>query len=419
MISSMDPLINAVPRHSQDDVEFADDEVSSLGGVSIHTARLYSDVSEEEFSDCNEDFLEEVNNLEREYFESLHVKNVEANANYRDTPVIRGEKILSAFEKENFHQYNVTPDRPCSAFFKTDSYMPAAEIFEALKKDGFRSEYYRCLQRKPNGDIFLTFRTGELRDAFLSRSSLVTRRRSFAPNDSERPLTYLTVYDAPYELPDAAIVHRLSPYCEVVWYRRGTYKNRGGVLNGLRHFRVRVNYAIPSYLRFGKFQLRLLHEGQIPTCRKCNRTGHKAAECRKKICFNCDGLGHMSKECIRPMYCCICKSGQHLARNCHFSWHREKEPEKDHQESKPEFCDPTETVPDGSPFPAPGELLHMRADDPPLENPEDIPAENPPEGDPGKNPEQCPNHVDGEPKRPIVIDPESVLAESEEQPTIN
>lgn len=24
------------------------------------------------------------------------------------------------------------------------------------------------------------------------------------------------------------------------------------------------------------------------------------------------------------MYCCICKSGQHLARNCYLSWHREK-----------------------------------------------------------------------------------------------
>ena len=51
--------------------------------------------------------------------------------------------------------------------------------------------------------------------------------------------------------------------------------------------------------------------------------GHEAAECKNTVCFNCDGLGHVSKECIRPMYCCICKSGQHLARTCPFSWHRE------------------------------------------------------------------------------------------------
>lgn len=77
------------------------------------------------------------------------------------------KKVLIDFEKENFHRYNVTPDRPCSAFFKTDSFMPASEIFEGLKKDGFCTEHIRCLQIKPNGDIFLTFRTTELRDAFL------------------------------------------------------------------------------------------------------------------------------------------------------------------------------------------------------------------------------------------------------------
>ena len=71
---------------------------------------------------------------------------------------------------------------------------------------------------------------------------------------------------------------------------------------------------------------------------KCNRTGHKAAECKHTVCFNCDGLGHVSKECVRPMYCCICKSGQHLARTCPLSWHRVKE---DPPEQQPESQDAT------------------------------------------------------------------------------
>ena len=97
----------------------------------------------------------------------------------------------------------------------------------------------------------------------------------------------------------------------------------GGVFNGLRHYRVRAHYAILSYLRFGKFQINMFYDGQTPSCRKCNCLGHKAAECINTVCFNCDGLGHVSKECIRPMYCCICKSGQHLACTCPFSWHHE------------------------------------------------------------------------------------------------
>ena len=149
------------------------------------------------------------------------------------------------------------------------------------------------LERKPTGEVYLTFRSQSLRDAFLQKSSFVTRRsgRQHVPNTAEQSLIFLTVYDAPYELPDLAIIHRLSPYCEVAWHRRGTYRSvkEGSVFNGLRHYRVRVHHAIPSFLRFGKFLIRLYHDGQQPTCRKCNRLDHKAAECHNIICFNCDG----------------------------------------------------------------------------------------------------------------------------------
>ena len=373
---------------------------------STHTVELYSDVSDDDhFADCNTEFMQDVNQLEREYFESLHVEDAAPNAMFVDSPVLLHRKVLTEFEEQNFFVHNVTPDRPCSAFFKTDSFMPASEVFDALKKDGFRNEHIRCLHRKPTGEIFITFRTNELRDTFLSKSSFVTRRRSFAPNDSERPLSFLTVYDAPYELPDAAIIHRLSPYCEVVWYRRGTYKNYGGVFNGLRHFRVRVKFAIPSYLRFGKFLVRLYHDGQTPTCRRCNRSGHKAADCRKTVCFNCDGLGHTSKECIRPMYCCICKSGQHLARTCPFSWHREREdPPDDTPPPPPEYGNFGD-------YPASDDAT----DESLMEGDPDLPAEE--QCDPPTDPPLVENstgeHTDqpAASRRPIVVDPESVLAE--------
>lgn len=70
------------------------------------------------------------------------------------------------------------------------------------------------------------------------------------------------------------------------------------------------------------FLIHLHHDGQSPTCRCCNRQGHQAAGCRNTVCFNCNGLGHTSQEWVKPMYCCICKSRQHLARVCPFSWHR-------------------------------------------------------------------------------------------------
>ena len=290
---------------------------------SNYTASLYEGVSEGDFSD-NDDTHQDVNRLEREYFDTCHRADAGVNDTFAMSGVFIDGKTLSEFEYKHFHEHNVTPDRPCTAFFKSESFIPAKEIFEALKTEGFTSDHVRCLQRKPTGEIYITFKTQETRDAFLKTTKIASPRapnKFFVPQDSERPLTYLTIYDAPYELPDEAIIHRLSPYCEVMWHRRGKHSGAtSAVFNGLRHYRVCLENPIPSYLRFGKFQLRLQYEGQTPTCRRCNRLDHKAADCKNTVCFNCDGLGHEARDCIRPMYCCICKSGQHLARECKFSW---------------------------------------------------------------------------------------------------
>ena len=397
MITENDPLAAALPQFCDDvmaDPTVAD-TVSVVSDASTHTVQLYDDVSDDDFSDANSIFVDEVARLEREYFDSLHVVNTPENVAYgsagNGVPRTR-VSALSAFEKSHFHAENVTPERPCLAFFKTDSFMPASEIFEALATDGFHAEHVRCLQHKPSGEVFLTFRKPTLRDSFFHKSSFVMRRpgQHFVPNTGERNLTFLTVYDALYELPDTAIIHRLSPFCEVVWHRRGTFRSTqaGGVFNGVLHYRVRVHHAIPSFLRFGKFLVRLYHDGQLATCRKCNRPDHKAAECHNIVSFNCDGLGHQARECIKPMYCCICKSGQHLARRCPLFWHRDVLRGTPPQGTVPPSCD----VPHAASGTTPGELW-----------PEDSPSDS--EGRPSTD---CPV------ERPATVDPEVLPSDSDE-----
>ena len=80
--------------------------------------------------------------LESEYFDMLHVNDVPENAAYVDFGGgATGVRDVSSFELEHFHSTNVTPDRPCSTFFKTDSFMPASEIFTVLESDGFRADH--------------------------------------------------------------------------------------------------------------------------------------------------------------------------------------------------------------------------------------------------------------------------------------
>ena len=90
--------------------------------------------------------------------------------------------------------------------------------------------------------------------------------------------------------------------------------------NGVRTFSTILNGHLPATLRFGRFQVRLFYRDQERMCHKCNRCGHFARECPNVVCFNCDNLGHISKECQDSPRCCMCKSLNHLAINCEYSW---------------------------------------------------------------------------------------------------
>lgn len=121
------------------------------------------------------------------------------------------------------------------------------------------------------------------------------------PCKTDKPLTFLTIYDAPFELSDLAIIKRLAPYCEVLNYRRWKFDFLPGVYNGLRHYRLRISKPVPSFLKFGKYQVFLKFDGQKPTSRKCNQPGHFSNECLTVFCFNCENLGHQATNCPAPV----------------------------------------------------------------------------------------------------------------------
>ena len=121
-------------------------------------------------------------------------------------------------------------------------------------------------------------------------------------------------------LPDSAIINRLATFCEVVHHRRGKFREPEEVFNGVRHYRVKIRQPIPSYLRFGRIQVVLKHQGQEETCRHCNLPEHYAHSCNQEICYNCDNPGHQARSCPQPILCSICHSDSHKAKACPHSW---------------------------------------------------------------------------------------------------
>ena len=215
---------------------------------------------------------------------------------------------------------NRLPGRPCTALFTPSRDTSATSVFEALEQAGLGERDIVCLHRRLSGEIQITFKTKELKEKFLSQSSIKVNGGNFALQDFDKPLTFLTIYDCPYELPDFALIARLEPYCKVVNCRRGRYAMKRSVCNGLRHYRVRIYAPIPSYLRFGYFMVQLRHDGQCPTCRRCDQPGHLAYECSNMFCFNCEQVGHRAPQCPSPIKCNICKDDEHLACSCPYSW---------------------------------------------------------------------------------------------------
>lgn len=242
---------------------------------------------------------------------------------------------LTNFERAHFTKDNVTPGRPCTAYFNAGYFVDSKAVFEKLTQFEIPRESVLCLQRRPSGDILLTFTNEAVKRKFVSCVSIRFDNSTSVINDDDMPLTFLNIYDAPYELSDEALSLRLEKYCIVHSTRRGKL-GKSHVNNGIRHYRVQIKEPLPTYLRFGKFLVRLSHDGQQHTCRRCNRAGHFANECQNVVCFNCDELGHQSRECGEAIRCCICKSVEHRARHCPYSWHQSSSaPSSDNRSSDP------------------------------------------------------------------------------------
>lgn len=215
---------------------------------------------------------------------------------------------------------NSMPQRPKSTFFMPNKNTSARAVFDAFAECNVSPTDIQCLQRKLNGEVVVTFKSVAAKEQFLRLNSLNIDSEPFALQDIEKPLTFLTIYDAPFELSDLAIIKRLTPYCEVIHYRRGKHSYAPNIYNGLRHYRVRIIKPIPAFFVLGSTKIFIKCNGQNPTCRKCNRPDHFSNACTNKICFNCEGVGHEARDCSRPLLFCICKQEGHFGVNCEYSW---------------------------------------------------------------------------------------------------
>ena len=210
--------------------------------------------------------------------------------------------------------HNDLPKRPCSLYFHLSvTNFTVQSLLQDVKRCGINMSSVLCAQKVSKDAYVVTFKTPGDRDLFSQNSRYIAHRPEAG--------TFVWIYDAPCELPDDAIKDRLSAYGQVERVQRGTYSGYH-VETGVRTTRMVIDRPVPSVLRFGRRLVRIFHEGQDATCRRCNSPGYVAKECREKICLNCEEHGHEVPDCVQPLRCSISKLPGHWAHNCKYSWFR-------------------------------------------------------------------------------------------------
>ena len=232
---------------------------------------------------------------------------------------------LSDSERLRLFRLNGVPSRPCSARFTLhDNSVDSREILNRIVATGVPRSHIKCLQRFRSGQVDVTFTRADSRDLFLSKAAITIRQRPTRPRPAWQTGTFVTVWDATWELPDELISRRLQEYGEVHSNRRAYNQSLlpEKVHDGRRVLRMSIERSIPPFMKIGPFLVCIFYIDQPRVCWKCESPEHIGRECPHPFCFNCHLSGHKAYACDEHIKCSLCKSEDHLAIDCTYNWGR-------------------------------------------------------------------------------------------------
>ena len=246
---------------------------------------------------------------------------------------------LTDAERLRLFRLNTLPSRPCSARFTLhDNSVDSREIMDRIVATGVPRAHVKCIQRFRSGQVDVTFTRTDSRDLFLSKAGITIRQRPARTRPAWQSGIFVTVWDAPWELPDDLIALRLQEYGEVHSNRRAYNQSLlpEKIHDGRRVLRMTLEKSIPPFIKIGSFLVRIFYTDQPRVCWKCQNPDHIGRDCPSSFCFNCDRPGHKAHDCDEHIKCSLCKSENHLAIDCAYNWGRRTRAQRTPQRTVPE-----------------------------------------------------------------------------------
>ena len=218
----------------------------------------------------------------------------------------------------NISGYSASLNKSLSVAFHLEVPATMQDIADGFADAHIDVKTIFAIQRKnSNQSWIVTFTSPEAKTtAENTRVFIFGNEITFGTTDNRT--TIVKIFESPNEMPDTAIIGRLTCYGRVLSFRR---EKEGNFYNGVRSARMRLRGPVPSTIFIAGEMVRAWHPDQPKTCRRCGADDHLASECRSTRCWNCEKSGHRADNCPSKPLCGICLDERHPLSLCPFLVH--------------------------------------------------------------------------------------------------
>ena len=186
--------------------------------------------------------------------------------------------------------------------------------YRRLLGSTFRRVSITSIQRRNSSNSWVvSFTTCEVRNLALKTSVFVLGNEISFGNANASKNMIVKIFEAPHEMPDTAIIGRLSHFGKVLSFKR---KCSGNYHNGIRSARMKLRVHVPATIFIAGEMLKIRHPDQPKTCRHCGALDHLTQACKSARCWNCEQSGHRATECKKKPLCGICLCEDHPLVSC-------------------------------------------------------------------------------------------------------
>ena len=176
-----------------------------------------------------------------------------------------------------------------SVYFSVDTVCTSHDILFGFDKAGIDIDTITSIQRRnSNRSWVVSFGTFEEKECALEVGGVTVCGLEVFLGDAQFLTVLVKIYECHNEMPDTAVIGRLSKYGRVLSFRCDKI---GDVLyNGVRTARMRLMNHIPCSIHVVGEPIIVYYESQPRTCRHSGDTDHVAQNCHTPRCYNCDAL---------------------------------------------------------------------------------------------------------------------------------